>query len=179
MWINSPIPSFPNSQSLLLWSLQKPLIPIQRADRRCKNFNLTEWKPQSESQPKWSYGSLPCVTQWSSATCCAGPPKMDGSWWRVLTKRGPLKKGMVNHFSILASRTSWTVWEDKKTKTKNKKMTAEDEPPRWVGVSYTTGKEWKSSSRQNEETRPKQKWPLVVDVPSGEVKFDAVKNNIA
>ena len=34
--------------------------------------------------------------------CCVGPPKMDGSWWRVLTKCGPLEKGMANHFSILA-----------------------------------------------------------------------------
>ena len=25
-------------------------------------------------------------------------------WWRVLTKRGPLEKGMANHFTILASR---------------------------------------------------------------------------
>ena len=29
---------------------------------------------------------------------------MDGSWWRVLTKCGPLEKGMANHFSILALR---------------------------------------------------------------------------
>ena len=28
-----------------------------------------------------------------------------GSWWRDLTERGPLEKGMVNHFSILALRT--------------------------------------------------------------------------
>ena len=27
---------------------------------------------------------------------------MDGSWWRVLTKCGPLEKGIANHFSILA-----------------------------------------------------------------------------
>ena len=31
-----------------------------------------------------------------------GPPTMDGSWWTVLTKCGPLEKGMENHFSILA-----------------------------------------------------------------------------
>ena len=30
---------------------------------------------------------------------------MDESWWRVLKKRGPLEKGMANHFSILALRT--------------------------------------------------------------------------
>ena len=26
---------------------------------------------------------------------------MDGLWWRVLTKHGPVDKGMANHFSIL------------------------------------------------------------------------------
>ena len=28
--------------------------------------------------------------------------KRDESWWRVLTKCGPLEKGIANHFSILA-----------------------------------------------------------------------------
>ena len=42
------------------------------------------------------------------------PPKIDSSWWRVLTKWGPLEKGMANHFSILALRTSWTVWKGKR-----------------------------------------------------------------
>ena len=35
----------------------------------------------------------------------------DGSWWRVLTKHGPLEKGMANNFSVLALRTPGTVWE--------------------------------------------------------------------
>ena len=30
---------------------------------------------------------------------------MVGSWWTVLTKCGPLEKGMTTHFSILAMRT--------------------------------------------------------------------------
>ena len=47
-------------------------------------------------------------------TMSVGPPKTDSSWWRVLTKHGPLKKGMANHFSILALRTTWTVWKGKK-----------------------------------------------------------------
>ena len=51
--------------------------------------------------------------QWNYEPCCVGPPKTDGSWWWVLTKRGPLEKGMANHFSILALRTSWTVWKGK------------------------------------------------------------------
>ena len=42
------------------------------------------------------------------------PPKMDSSWWKVLTKWGPLKKGMASQFSILALRTSRTVWKSKK-----------------------------------------------------------------
>ena len=31
--------------------------------------------------------------------------KMGGSWWRGLTERGPLEKGMASHLSILAWRT--------------------------------------------------------------------------
>ena len=37
-------------------------------------------------------------------TCRVGPPKMDGSWWSVLTKCVSLEKGMANHFTIPASR---------------------------------------------------------------------------
>ena len=55
----------------------------------------------------------PCLTQWNCEPCREGPPKMDGSWWRVLTKCGPLEKRMAKHFSILALRTSWTVWKGK------------------------------------------------------------------
>ena len=40
--------------------------------------------------------------------------KMDGSWWRVLTKCGPLEKGMASHFSILALRTPRIVQKGKK-----------------------------------------------------------------
>ena len=62
----------------------------------------------SDSRPQ------PCVTQWSNEPCCVGPPKTDGSWWRVLTKRGLLEKEMANHVIILASGTPWTVWKGKK-----------------------------------------------------------------
>ena len=37
--------------------------------------------------------------------CLIGSLKMDGSWGRVLTKHGPLEKGMSNHFSILGLRS--------------------------------------------------------------------------
>ena len=57
--------------------------------------------------------SQPCLTQRNYEPCCLGPPKMDGSWRRVLTKHGPLEKGLANHFSILGLRTPWTVWKGK------------------------------------------------------------------
>ena len=51
-----------------------------------------------------------CLTQWNYEPCCVGPPKMDKSWWRVLTKRGALEKGRAKHSSIPALRTPWTVY---------------------------------------------------------------------
>ena len=59
-----------------------------------------------------SHGPQPCLTQWNCEPCCVGPPKTDGWWWRVLTKCGPLEKGMANDFSIPALRISWTVWRE-------------------------------------------------------------------
>ena len=53
--------------------------------------------------------SQPYLTQWNYEPCPVELPKMKGSWWRFLTKCGPLEKGMPNHFSILALRTLWTV----------------------------------------------------------------------
>ena len=61
------------------------------------------------SNSLWSHGSQPCLTQWNYEPCRVGPPKMDGSQWRILTKCGPLEKGMANHFNIPALRTPWTV----------------------------------------------------------------------
>ena len=54
---------------------------------------------------KLTHGSWPCLTQWNYKPCHAGPPKVDGSWWKVLTKPSPLEKGTANHFSILSLRT--------------------------------------------------------------------------
>ena len=53
----------------------------------------------------------PGLTQWNYEPCRVGSPKMDGSWWRVLTKCGPLEKGMENHFSNHALRTPWSAAE--------------------------------------------------------------------
>ena len=70
-----------------------------------------QWKPQSQKLIK----QITRTTALSnSMKLWAMPPKMDGPWWRVLTKCDPLEKGMANHFSILALRTPWTVWKGKK-----------------------------------------------------------------
>ena len=41
------------------------------------------------------------------------------------------------------------------TMKRQKDMTLKDEPSRSVGAQYTTGKEWRNSSRRNEEVEPK------------------------
>ena len=81
---------------------------------------------------------------------------MDGSCWRILTKCGPLEKGMANHFSILALRTH----EQRK---RQKDRTLKDELPRSVGAQYATGNQWRNNFRKNEGMEPKQKQYPVVD----------------
>ena len=82
---------------------------------------------------------------------------MEGSRWRVLTKCGPLEKGMASHFSILALNPMNSM-------KRQKGMTLKDELTRSVGVQYATGKEWRNNSSKKEETEPKQNQHPVVDV---------------
>ena len=58
-------------------------------------------------------------------------------------------------------------------------MTLKDELIRMVDAHNSIGADWRNSSRKNEETYPKQKTCPVVDVCGGEIKSDAIKNNIA
>ena len=58
-------------------------------------------------------------------------------------------------------------------------MTPKDELSRLVGAQYATGGQWRNKSRKNEEMETKQKQHPVVDVMEMEVKFNAVKSNIA
>ena len=51
-----------------------------------------------------------------------------------------------------------------KSMKRQKYRTLKDELPRLVGAQYTTGDQWRNSSRQNEEAESKQKQPPVVDV---------------
>ena len=58
---------------------------------------------------------------------------------------------------------------------RQKDMTLKDELPRSVGAQYTTGEEWRNSSRKNEETEPKQKQCPVVDVTGDGSKVQCCK----
>ena len=53
--------------------------------------------------PSWSFGTDTVI----------GPPKMDGSWWRVLTKCGSLEKGMAKplQYSCLKNPTNSMTWQ--------------------------------------------------------------------
>ena len=44
--------------------------------------------------------------KWSYEPCCVGQPKMDGSLWRVLTKRDPLEEGTAVELCVLPARFS-------------------------------------------------------------------------
>ena len=82
------------------------------------------------------------------------------SWWRLLTKCGPLEKAMANHISTLALKTPWTVCKGKNIKT------LKDELPRSVGVQQFPREEWRDNSRKNEEAEAKYKEHSVVGVTS-------------
>ena len=107
------------------------------------------------------HGSQPCLTQWNYELCCIGPPKIVGSWRRVLTKSGPLEKGMADHFVFLP-------WEPHEQYEKAKRYTLKEELPRLLGAQYDTGEEQGNSSRKNEEAEPKWKQHPVVDMSGSE-----------
>ena len=53
---------------------------------------------------------------------------------------------------------------------RQKDRTLKDELSWSVGAQYATGKEWRDSSRRNEEAEPRQKQHPIVDVSDGESK---------
>ena len=138
----SPIPGIPQAR-ILEWVA----ISFSKA---CK------WKVKVKSRSRVRL----LATPWTAAY--QAPPSMGFSrqeyWSGVpLPSPGPLQKGMGNHFSILSLRTPWTVW-------KGKRQDAERWTRRSVGAQYATGDQWRTNSRKNEETEPKQKQYPVVDV---------------
>ena len=78
-------------------SLQEASISLLSSSIR----GQTEWKPPSQKTNQSDDMDQSCLTQWNYEPRHVGPPKIDESWWRVLTKPGPLEKGKGNHFSIL------------------------------------------------------------------------------
>ena len=96
---------------------------------------------------------------------------MDGSYWRVLIKCGPLGQQMANHSSILSVRTPWTVWKGKTIL--HWKMSPK---VRRCPINY-----WEqrraitNSSRKNEVAGPKWKECSVLDVSGGERKVPCCK----
>ena len=70
---------------------------------------------------------------------------MDRIWWRVLTKCGPLEKG-------IGKSLQYSHLENPMNSMKRQKdRTLKAELPRLVGAQYATGQEWRNKSRKNEE----------------------------
>ena len=65
------------------------------------------------------------------------------------------------------------IWTNSCPNLHQKYITLKDEPPRLVCVQYATGKEWRNSSRKNEEVEQKQKQRPVVDVTGDERKVQS------
>ena len=57
----------------------------------------TEWKPQSQKNNQNDHMDHSFTTQWNYELCYERPPKTNGLWGRILTKRGPLEREMANH----------------------------------------------------------------------------------
>ena len=62
-------------------------------------------------------------------------------------------------------RLEYSYLENPKNSLESQKdRTLKDELPRSVGAQYATGDQWRNNSRKNEETEPRQKQHLVVNV---------------
>ena len=88
---------------------------------------------------------------------------MDGPWWRVLTKRGPLEKAMAKHHENPMNNMS-----------SEKDIKVKDELPT-VGAQYATGDKCRNISRKNEGAESKRKKHPVVDVSCCESKVQCCK----
>ena len=160
-------------------SEQDPVFPSvslthQKASRSLLSFSIrgqTEWKPQSQKTNQTDYMDKPCLTQWNCEPCCIELPKMDGSWWRALTKCSPLEKGIANHYL-----ENFLSWESHEQYEKANRYDAERRTPqvRRCPINY-----WEKSremvpermKRQSQSENNAHLWMWLVM----EVKSDAVK----
>ena len=91
-------------------------------------------------------------------------PETEGSWWRVLSKHGPLEKGLAVENPVNSMK-------------RQKDRTLKDELPRSVGAQYATGDQWRNNSRKNEETEPKQQHHPVIDVTGDGSKVQSCREH--
>ena len=143
------------SQEMSLWNKQ----------RKPKHIKEMSWI----TALSWQRGLHNSMKLW--AKLCKDT--QDGSQWRILTKHGPLKEGMVNLSSILALRTPWTVWKGKKIW--HQKMS----PPCWKMSSMLLGRSREIAPERNkwlgQSGNNAQLWMCLVV----KVKPNTVKNNTA
>ena len=102
-----------------------------------------------------------------------GPPKTNGSWLRVLTKPGPLEKGMANHFSIPALSTLWTVRKGKKIGHWKMNSLVSRCPILLLDISGEITPERRKRWSQNKNNTQLWMWLVM------KVKSDAIKGNIS
>ena len=92
---------------------------------------------------------------------------MDRSWWRVLTKSGPLEKEPLQYSCLKNPMNSMKRQNDRILK---------GELHGLVGAQYATGDQWRNNSRKNEGMEPKQKQYPVVDVTGDGSKVPCCKD---
>ena len=90
------------------------------------------------------------------------------SYHIAFSERGPLEKGMANHFSSLALRTPNSM-------KRQIDRILKEELPRSLGDQYATGDQRRNNSRKNEGMEPKQKEYPVVDVTGDRSKVQCCK----
>ena len=156
-------PRFLHSQSFPSGIFHKPLI-YQREDRM-KNENHRKLS-------KLITWITACLTQGNYEPCLVEPLRMNASWWRFLTKHGPLEKGMADHFGILASRTPRTIWKGKKSLHWKMNSPGRQVPNILLEKSIEITQE--RMKRLGQKQNNIQLWIWLVM----EVKSDAVKDNI-
>ena len=134
----------------------------QEASISLLSLSIRRIKSQSHKTNETDHMTTALYNSGNYEPCHIGPPKMDGSWWRVLTQCGPLEKGMANHFSVLALRIPRTVWKGKKI---------------WHWKMSSPG--WEiTPERMKRESQSKNNTQLLMWLVM-EVKSDAVKKNTA
>ena len=174
-----PTPKIRNS-AVFCWSSCEEIPAIQSKRNPSKTVGAERGHQRTDRLWNHNHRKLANLITWTTVLsnskklshACMGPPKTDGSWWRGLTKCGPLEKGMANHFSIFALRTPWTVWKGKKN------GILKDELPRSVGAQYATGDQWSNSRKNEGMEKSKNNTQLWMWLVIG-ARSDAVKRNIS